>query len=172
MRFNNTYGDTFAVPKAVTPAVGARIMDLQNPTTKMSKSAASTSGVIFLNDSNEQIDKKFRKAVTDNDSEIRFDIEQKPGVSNLISILAAASGTAHADIETLASGKSYGWLKAEASESVQAAVTPIRERLSELLEDKDKLMAIAAQNAEQARALASPVYVAARNAMGLGNFPI
>src|SRR5690606_12643776 len=91
-RFNARYGATFTVPKATFPVAGARVMDLQEPTSKMSKSAESTSGTILLFDEPKAIEKKVKRAVTDNDGEVRFDVEAKPGVSNLLSILGACTG--------------------------------------------------------------------------------
>ena len=116
MRFNHRFGDTFVVPKAVTPPVGARVMDLQDPTAKMSKSGDNDAGLIFMLDDPAVIEKKFKRAVTDSENEVRFDPENRPGVSNLLEILASAT---HTDPKQLAAKYSqYGQLKADAGAAV------------------------------------------------------
>ncbi|MFM1789854.1 MAG: tryptophanyl-tRNA synthetase, partial [Actinomycetota bacterium] len=134
VRFNHRFGDTFIVPKAVHPKAGARVMDLQDPTSKMSKSATTDSGLVYMLDDNAAIEKKFRRAVTDSDGEVRYDRENKPGVSNLLDILSACTGT---PIEQLAGRYTqYGPLKKDAGDAVIAVIEPIRTRYHELMADR------------------------------------
>lgn len=166
-RFNNRYGDTFTIPVHSTPAAGARVMDLQNPDKKMSKSAETDAGVISFSDTPKQIEKKFKRAVTDSDGEVRFDIENKPGVSNLLNILAAVTD---GDPEQLAQNYSqYGPLKADTAEAVLAHIVPIQDRYRELLADPAELTRILNVGGEKARAIAAGVIERAERAMGLGN---
>ena len=124
IRFNHRFGDTFTVPRAVHPKAGARVMDLQDPTSKMSKSAATDAGIVYMLDDNAAIEKKFKRAVTDNDGEVRYDRQAKPGVSNLLDILSACTGT---PVETLASSYTqYGPLKKDTAEAVISVVEPVR----------------------------------------------
>ncbi|MEX2625689.1 MAG: tryptophan--tRNA ligase, partial [Ilumatobacteraceae bacterium] len=116
IRFNHRFGDTFVVPEAVTPAAGARVMDLQDPTSKMSKSSSSESGCVYLTDPPEVVTKKFKRAVTDSETDVRYDPDAKPGVSNLLDILGAATGRAPADLA--GDFTQYGTLKAAAGDAV------------------------------------------------------
>jgi tryptophanyl-tRNA synthetase len=138
IRFNHRFGETFVIPKAVTPASGARVMDLQNPTSKMSKSGDDDSGVIYLLDEPAKIDKKFKRAVTDSDSDVVFDRERKPGVANLLEILAAATNTTPQ--KAAESYTRYGDLKSASAQAVIAMLEPIQIRYKELLNDKAELM--------------------------------
>ena len=125
IRFNHRFGDTFTVPRAIHPKAGARVMDLQDPTSKMSKSAATDAGIVYMLDDNAAIEKKFKRAVTDNDGEVRYDRQAKPGVSNLLDILSACTGT---PVETLASSYTqYGPLKKDTADAVISVVEPVRE---------------------------------------------
>ncbi len=126
IRFNHRFGDTFTMPKATHPKAGARVMDLQDPMSKMSKSAGSDSGLVYLMDDPAAIMKKFKRAVTDSDSEVRFDREGKPGVSNLLEILAAATG--RTPEECAAGYTQYGPLKVDTGEAVVALLEPIQAR--------------------------------------------
>jgi len=149
-RFNSRFGHTFTIPEAMIPTQSARIYDLQEPTAKMSKSAVSTAGLVNLLDDPKVTAKKFKSAVTDTEREIRFDPETKPGISNLLGIYSAISGTAIADLEAQYAGRGYGDLKKELAEVVVERVTPIRDRTLELLEDPaelDRLLAIGAEKA-------------------------
>ena len=129
-RFNARFGDVLVVPEHRIPAAGDRIMDLQHPENKMSKSADSTSGVILLIDTPADIEKKFKRAVTDNDGDVRFDPQAKPGVSNLLTILAVATDS---EPETVAKGYTqYGPLKTDAAEALIEMLRPIQERRAEL----------------------------------------
>jgi tryptophanyl-tRNA synthetase len=153
MRFNGRYGDTFVVPKAVMPKTGARVMDLQDPTSKMSKSAVTDNGLINVLDEPSAILKKFKRAVTDSDSEVRFDRDNKPGISNLLEIQAAATGRSPDDI---ASGYTqYGPLKADTGEAVIELLRPIQARYAELINDRGELSALLRTGADKARATAS-----------------
>ena len=164
-RFNNRYGDTFTVPVGVQPTVAARVMDLQDPSRKMSKSLSSPLGSIYLFDSPSEIEKKIKKAVTDTDGEMRFDWDHKPGLSNLLEIYSGFSGESpHA---VAARFTRYGDLKKELTELVVDSLTPIRDRYEELLVDRSQLLDVARKGAAKASDVAGPVYRRAASAMGL-----
>ena len=139
MRFNSRYGETFTIPKAEILKETAKIYDLQVPTAKMSKSAHDPKGLINLMDEPAQITKKIKSAVTDTDGDIRFDRENKPGISNLLGIYSALTGEPVAKIEAGLSGSGYGTLKAEVADAVVAALEPLRTRANALLEDPAEL---------------------------------
>ncbi len=165
LRFNHRYGDTFVVPEAAVPKIGARIMDLQDPTSKMSKSAESPRGVILVLDDPDTIARKIRRAVTDPGIQIRFDPEHKPGVSNLLQILAAAAG---GDPEELAeSFPDYASLKKATTEAVVELLRPVRERYLELATDPRGAEGIIARGAEKAQRVASATLARAQDAVGL-----
>lgn len=165
MRFNSRFGNTFVVPKAVTPKAGARVMDLQDPTSKMSKSSASDSGLVNLLDDPSAIIKKFKRAVTDSDSDVRFDREAKPGVSNLLEILSACVGGSPAD---LAAGYTqYGPLKADTGEAVVEMLRPIQTRYSELLSDRGELASLLRTGADKAGTVAQATLQRAYDHIGL-----
>src|ERR1700683_407523 len=126
LRFNNRYGETFIVPQAAIPGTGARVMDLHDPDRKMSKSADSPLGTIRLLDSDEEITRKVRKAVTDTDGEMRYDREAKPGLSNLLDLLAAATGRTPVDVA--ADYERYGDLKNDVAAALSELLRPVRER--------------------------------------------
>lgn len=154
-RFNVRFPGTFVVPEAIIPKATAKIYDLQDPTAKMSKSAATEAGLISLLDDPKKTAKKIRSAVTDSEREIRFDREAKPGVSNLLTIQSAVTGT---DIDTLVAGyagRGYGDLKAETADAVVEFVTPIKARVDELLDDPTELQAVLAKGAARAEEVAS-----------------
>jgi tryptophanyl-tRNA synthetase len=165
IRFNGRYGDTFVVPRHAIPPVGARVMDLQRPASKMSKSLESPQGTVLVLDDPKAIERKFKRAVTDSDNEVRYDPESKPGVANLLSILAAATD---GDPETLA-GKytQYGPLKADAAEAVVELLRPLQQRYAELAADPGRVHEILEQGAEKARAMASATMVRVRDRLGL-----
>ena len=152
-RFNNHYGDVLVIPEHRIPAAGARIMDLQNPGNKMSKSAESPQGTVLLSDTSSQIAKKIKRAVTDNDAEVRFDPETKPGVSNMLSLLAAA--TDGDPVELAEEYNQYGPLKSDVADAVVALVEPIQKRLVEL--DDATVLDILADGEDRARAKATEV---------------
>ena len=163
-RFNSRYGDTFVLPSAAIPKIAARVMDLQEPTNKMSKSADSILGTVGIFEDVSSIAKKFKRAVTDSSSEVRFDFETKPGVSNLLSILGAAT---EKDPEELAEEYTqYGPLKADAAEAVVDVLKPVQLRRSELLADPAELDRIIARGAEKASEVAAVTVRRAKEAMG------
>jgi tryptophanyl-tRNA synthetase len=164
-RFNNRYGPTFVVPAPDIPKVGARVMDLQDPTRKMSKSIDSPQGTVLMLDEPATIEKKFKRAVTDNDGDVRFDPIAKPGVSNLLSILAAATDTTPDDLA--GQYAQYGPLKADTASAVVELLRPIQERFRELVTDPAALQALVAQGAEQAQAVAAVTLARAHRAVGL-----
>ncbi len=165
VRFNSRYGDTFVVPEHVIPPVGARIMDLQSPDRKMSKSQDSPQGTVLVLDPPDVIDRKFRRAVTDSDPEVRFDPEAKPGVSNLLTILAAATG---GDPETLA-GKytQYGPLKADAAEAVIDLLRPLQAAFADRAAQPGEAERILRQGADKARVTARATMARVRDHLGL-----
>ena len=154
IRFNHRFGDTFVVPKAVMPKAGARVMDLQDPTSKMSKSTATDAGLIGLLDDPAAIIKKFKRAVTDSETTVRYDNINKKGISNLMAIYSAATGKTFAEIEAEFEGKGYGDFKLAVGEAVVEMLRPIREKTEDLLKNKDYLEQIYAQGAERAAAIA------------------
>ncbi len=165
LRFNHRYGDTFVVPEAALPTVGARVMDLQRPAAKMSKSSESPQGTVLVLDDPATIERKFKRAVTDTGTDVEFDPESKPGVSNLLAIFAAATGRQPAE---LAGGYSrYGPLKADAAEAVIELLRPVRERYAELAADPEAVRATLERGAEKAQAVASVTLRRARDAVGL-----
>jgi tryptophanyl-tRNA synthetase len=168
-RFNARYGEgLLVVPEARIPEVGARIMDLQDPTRKMSTTGSTADGTVHVLDDPAVIARKLRRAVTDSGTEIRR-APDKPGVTNLIDIIAVARGVAPAQVEAdLAGARGYGDLKAAAAEAVTALLAPVHERYEALRADEAALEAVLAAGAEKARALARPVLADVREAMGVG----
>ena len=166
IRFNHRFGDTFVIPAAVTPAAGARVMDLQDPTSKMSKSSSeSEGGCVYLTDDPPTIMRKFKRAVTDSETEVRYDPVAKPGVSNLLEILGAATRKKPAD---LAAGYAqYGRLKTDTGEAVVALLEPIQKRYAELLDDRAELDRLLRFGSAKARAVASKTIERAYTAIGL-----
>lgn len=154
MRFNSRFGETFVVPEAHILKETAKIYDLQEPTAKMSKSAEDPKGLINILDEDSVIAKKIKSAVTDTDGKIRFDRDEKPGVSNLLGIHSAITGNSIKDLEQRFSDKGYGDLKSELADVVVAALAPIRSRAQELLADKAELDNLLAKGAARANELA------------------
>jgi len=165
-RFNHRFGDVFTLPTAILPPVAARVMDLQEPTRKMSKSSTSDKGVVFVLDEPAVIAAKFRSAVTDSDGEVRIDRKGKPGVTNLVEILAAVTDRTVEEVVAAHSG-GYGALKSTVAEAVIEFLTPMRERSIELARDPGALEQLLATGADRARSVAGPTLVRARAAMGL-----
>lgn len=164
-RFNTRFGETFVVPDAAIPKVGARVMDLQDPTTKMSKSRSSPQGKVLLLEAPEAITKKIKRAVTDTETEVRFDPVNKPGVSNLLSLLSVATGTAP---DKLAEDyEQYGPLKNDAAAAVVEFLRPVRQRFDELSQDPAYVLGVLRDGASKARAVASETYARAAEAIGL-----
>jgi tryptophanyl-tRNA synthetase len=165
IRFNHHYGDTFVVPEAAVPRAGARVMDLQHPERKMSKSADSPLGTIRLLDSEEEITKKVRKAVTDTDGEMRYDREAKPGLANLLDLLAAATG--RTAVEVASGYERYGDLKNDVAAALSELLRPVRERRAELEQDLPFVSDVLARGAAQAHEVAAATYARAADAIGL-----
>ena len=152
-RFNSRYGETFVLPAAAIPKIAARVMDLQEPTNKMSKSSESPMGTVGIFEDTTSIAKKLKRAVTDSENEVRFDFDTKPGVSNLLSILGAATGR---DPETLADEyHQYGPLKNDTAEAIINVLEPVQRRRAELLADPAELDRIIARGAGKASAVAA-----------------
>jgi tryptophanyl-tRNA synthetase len=165
LRFNHRYGDTFVVPEAALPKVGARVMDLQRPTAKMSKSADSPQGTVLVLDEPAVIERKFKRAVTDTGTEVVFDPEKKPGVANLLQILGAATGRSPED--AAAGYEQYGPLKSDTAHAVIELLRPVRERYTELASDPEAVRATLGRGAEKAQAVAAVTLARAREAIGL-----
>ena len=164
-RFNSRYGQTFVIPEATFPAAGARVMDLQDPTSKMSKSEDGSPGTILVLDEPKAIEKKIKRAVTDTETEVRYDVAAKPGVSNLLDILAAATGTTP---QKAAEGYTqYGPLKADTAAAVVELLRPIQERYRELAADPAETQRLLALGAAKARAIAGPTLTRAKANIGL-----
>ncbi|HXY80901.1 MAG TPA: tryptophan--tRNA ligase [Gaiellaceae bacterium] len=165
-RFNFRFGETFRLPEGVFPTVGGRIMDLQEPTSKMSTSTSSEQGAVYVIDPPDAIRKKFKTAVTDSGREVRYDPERKPGVSNLLEIMGVATGRSISEIEAEFEGKGYGDFKTAVGESVVELLTPIRERYEALRADERELQRLLAVGAEKARRVADPTLEAMYDRMG------
>jgi tryptophanyl-tRNA synthetase len=165
LRFNHRYGDTFVVPEHTIPPVAARVMDLQQPTAKMSKSLESPQGTVLVLDEPRTIERKFKRAVTDSGTDVVYDPVTKPGVSNLLSILAAATD---GDPEELA-GKydQYGPLKADTAEAVIELLRPVQQRYAELARDPAAAQQILGQGADKARPTAAATMRRVRDRLGL-----
>lgn len=166
-RFNVRYGKTFQIPDGYIVKSGAKIYDLQNPTSKMSKSSSSVSGIIEIMDAPEVNAKKIKSAVTDTGREVKFDEKEKPGISNLLTIHSTMSGKSIADLENEFEGKGYGDFKTEVSEVVVEFLRPIRQKALELLEDEDALLAILHSGAAKARIVAESTLQATYKNLGL-----
>ncbi len=166
-RFNNIYGGVFTVPEPMIPPVGARIMGLQDPTGKMSKSDDAETNALYLLDSPDVITRKIKRAVTDMDGVVRYDIAAKPGVSNLLSILAATTGKTVAALETEFDGKQYGAFKGAVAEAVIDCLKPVQAKYAELREDRDGLRAVLRDGAERASVRANKTLARVHEALGL-----
>jgi len=165
IRFNRRYGETFTVPEAQIPPVAARVMDLQHPESKMSKSAQSPGGTINLLDSPEEISRKVRRAVTDPGTEVVYDPEHKPGVANLLGLLGAARGI---EPQEAAMGlSSYAELKQATAEALLETLEPIRKRYEEVVSDPGHLTRVLTEGAAKASEVASETVARAKSAMGL-----
>ncbi|MGZ4714736.1 MAG: tryptophan--tRNA ligase [Acidimicrobiia bacterium] len=167
LRFNHRFGETLVVPKATIPPVGARIKDLQHPTAKMSKSADSPQGTILVLDEPAAITKKVKSAVTDSDTAVRFDPEAKPGVSNLLSLLSAATGRPVPDLEAEYGTSGYGTFKGAVAEALVEYLRPTRERYDELAADPAELARLLAVGAARASEIAEATMKRVRAATGL-----
>ncbi|MFE3583304.1 tryptophan--tRNA ligase [Streptomyces vinaceus] len=166
-RFNQRYGRTFTVPAAHIVKEVAKIYDLQDPSIKMSKSASSPKGLINLLDEPKVTEKKIKSAVTDTEAVIRFDAENKPGVSNLLTIYSTLTGESVTDLEARYEGKGYGALKTDLAGVMVDFVTPFKQRTQEYLDDPETLDSILAKGAEKARAVAAETLAQAYDRLGL-----
>jgi tryptophanyl-tRNA synthetase len=166
-RFNKKYNDIFTIPEVRIPKVGARIMSLQDPSKKMSKSDPNQKGFISMLDEPKQIEKKIKSAMTDSEGIVRFDIENKPGVSNLLSIYSIVSGKTIAELETLYEGKGYGAFKGDLAEVIINTLSPIQQKYNELMESNE-LDEILDRGSEKARLVADKMVSKMERAMGLG----
>lgn len=167
-RYNNKYGELFKVPEPYIPPAtsGGRIMSLQDPTSKMSKSDTNKNNFIGLLDDRKTIIKKFKKATTDSGTEIVYDLENKPGVSNLLTLYSVISGLSIPEVEKHFEGKMYGHLKVELGELVADFLEPMQQRYAEIREDEAQLKRILAEGAEKARAKAQPTLEKVHEAIG------
>lgn len=167
LRFNSRFGETFVVPEIHLRREAARVFDLQEPTSKMSKSAASEAGLIKLLDDPAVTAKKIKSAVTDAEREVKYDRSAKPGVSNLLDIFSAVTGRSISELETHFEGKGYGDLKGELADAVVEHIAPIRARTLELLDDPAELDRILAAGADKARHTAEATLARVYERMGL-----
>ena len=156
-RFNGVYGDVFKIPEPYIPKIGARIMSLTTPTSKMSKSDRDQNGCVYLMEKPEDIARKFKKAVTDSDSErcVRYAPQEKPGVANLMSIYSACTGKTYEEIEREFDGLGYGAFKPAVGEAVIETLRPIREEAQRLMKDKAYLEGVYREGAEKAERIAN-----------------
>ena len=152
-RFNSRYGETFVVPKAVVGRVGTKIMSLQDPTKKMSKSEENDNGTIFLDDDDDTIRRKFKRAVTDSFNRIKY-CEEQPGVSNLLTIYSCMKNISIKEAEKHFEGCGYGELKSQTADAVIGVIAPIREKVKDLLKDKKQLDFLMQQGAQRASIIA------------------
>lgn len=166
-RFNKLYGKTFIIPEGYYGKASAKIMGLQDPTAKMSKSATNPNDVILLEDEPDVIIKKFKKAVTDSENKVRFDPENKPGVSNLMQIYSSITGLKMEEIEKEFENSGYGNFKTKVAETVVAKLEPIQKRYKELLENKEYLEKIYTDGANRARKLASKTLDEVKERIGI-----
>ena len=166
-RFNNLYGETFVIPEGFVRKSSAKIMGLQDPTSKMSKTASNLNDVIFLEDEPDEIRKKFKKAVTDSENVVKFDPENKPGVSNLMQIYSSITGKNMDEIEEEFAGSGYGNFKTKVAETVVEKIEPIQNRYKELLNNKTYLEEIYNRGAEKARELASKTLREVKDKIGI-----
>lgn len=165
-RFNNLYGKVFTVPEPMIPPVGARIMSLQEPTKKMSKSDEAETNAIYLLDPVDTIIRKLKRAVTDPGNEVRYDIAEKPGVSNLMSILAAASGQSFESIVEQYNGQGYGKFKQACADAVVACLEPVQRKYHEVREDTEGLRKVLRAGAEAASARADATLMRVHDVLG------
>ena len=166
-RFNKKYNEIFTIPEVRIPKVGARVMSLQEPTKKMSKSDPNQKAFITLLDDPKQIEKKIKSSVTDSEGIIKFDLENKPGISNLLSIYSTLSNKPISEIEEMYAGKGYGDFKGDLAQVIINELAPIQEKYHQLIDSKD-LDDILDEGAERANKVASKMLKKMENAMGLG----
>ena len=165
-RFNNIYGDVFTIPEAYIPKAGAKIMSLQEPGKKMSKSDTNANATILLLDDTDTIIRKFKRAVTDSESEVRY-AEEKPGISNLMDIYSAVTGKTYEEIEKEFAGKGYGDFKLAVGETVADHLKPLQERYEQLMKDKAYIESMIKQNDEKAAYYANKTLRKVQKKVGL-----
>lgn len=166
-RFNSIYGETFKIPEPYIPKYGARIMGLQNPTSKMSKSSPDINDKILLTDSPDEISKKLKKAVTDSDGKVRYDVENKPGVSNLMTIYGIIKDKSMEEIENEFEGKGYGVFKSAVSDAIIGKLEPLQEKYNELITNPEKLKEIYERGAQKAIEKTTPLLKEVYQKIGL-----
>ncbi len=165
-RFNTRYGETFVIPEGVFPETGGRVMNLQEPTLKMSKSRGAESGTVLMLDSPDTIRKKLKTAVTDSGSEVRYDPDEKPGISNLIELMTVVKGKSIQEIEATYEGTGYGRFKEDIAEGIIELLEPIKGRYNELRADAAELDRLLALGAEKAREASAPTLARMYERMG------
>ena len=166
-RFNARFGETFVLPEVRTPPVGARIMDLQRPDSKMSTTGGTEQGTVLVLDEPEKITKKIRSAVTDSGSDVARG-PGKEGIANLIEIMAAVRGQTHEEVEAEWNGSGYGAFKQAVADAVVEYLAPVRERYEEIRADEGELERLLAVGADKARSIAAETLLKVRHAMGVG----
>ena len=169
-RFNGAYSDTFVLPEPLIPKVGARVMSLQEPTKKMSKSDANEKSFVLMTDSADVIMKKFKSAVTDSDGFVKYDMENKPGISNLMSIYSVMTGKDFDEIEKEFDGQGYGAFKTAVAESVIDTLKPVQDEYNRILSDKAYLEGVLKDGAEKARYQANKVINKVYRKVGFAQF--
>ena len=165
-RFNSRFGETFKIPEGVYPEVGARIMDLQEPTNKMSTTGGTAQGTVLVLDPPDTIRKKFKTAVTDSGREVRYAPAEQPGVSNLVEILSVSTGRTIPEVEHAYDGRGYGDLKSDVGEAVVELFAPVQARYAELRADEPELRRLLRVGAEKARETSAPTLRAMYERMG------
>ena len=170
-RFNSIYGDVFTIPNPYIGKAGAKIMSLQDPAKKMSKSDENPNAAVLLLDDRDTIIRKFKRAVTDSDAQVRYDEEAKPGISNLMNIYSAVTEKNHDEIETEFSGKGYGDFKLAVGEAVADQLAPLQKRYEELLEEKTFIDTCIKENAQRAHYAATKTLRKVYKKVGLTELP-
>jgi len=165
IRFNSRYRAVFQIPEAVIPIISARVMDLQNPERKMSKSVSSPQGTINISDGPDEIARKIRRAVTDTETTVVYDPKTRPGVSNLLELLSGSTGKSPKELAGEYS--SYGKLKDAVAESLVETLSPLQRRMDELRDDPGFVLRSLHEGAEKARTIAAETLVSAKDAVGL-----
>ncbi|MBE6878111.1 MAG: tryptophan--tRNA ligase [Ruminococcaceae bacterium] len=169
-RFNGAYSETFVLPQPMIPKVGARVMSLQEPTKKMSKSDANEKSFVLMTDSADVIMKKFKSAVTDSDGVVRYDVENKPGISNLMGIYSVMTGKGFEEIEKEFDGQGYGTFKTAVAESVIDTLRPVQDEYNRILADKPYLEGVLKDGAEKARYQANKLLSKVYRKVGFAQF--
>ena len=169
-RFNSNYSETFVLPEPMIPKTGARVMSLQEPTRKMSKSDENGKSTVFMTDTADVIVKKFKSAVTDSDGVVRYDVENKPGISNLMGIYSVLTGKSYEEIEKEFDGQGYGSFKTAVAESVVDSLRPVQDEYNRILADKAYLEGVLKEGAEKARYQANKLVNKVYRKVGFAQF--